>query len=132
MNRHDKGNNIEKGKVRVEKVKKNYESRGYRVTANPISEHEIIDAIAVNDTEVIALEITNWNKNGQLKMGKMQGWKRHWNKVRKEMKEKGDKRRFTKRLIYNYPENIKFMLEHLKSENVELEEWGYEDHPEEK
>ena len=131
MNEYNKEYNIEKGKVRVEKVKRKYESRGYKVTVNPISEHEIIDAIAENDTEVIALEITNWNKNGQLKMGKMKGWKRHWNEVKEKMKRQGDKRRFIKKLIYNYPENIKFMSKYLNSEKVELEEWGYEDYPEE-
>ena len=131
MNGYNKEYNIEKGKVRVEKVKKKYENRGYKVTVNPISEHEIIDAIAENDTEVIALEITNWNKNGKLKMGKMKGWKRHWNEVKEKMKRQGDKRRFIKKLIYNYPENIKFMSKYLNSEKVELEEWGYEDYPEE-
>jgi hypothetical protein len=110
-----------KGAVRVEEVKEYYEARGYKVSVYPISDHENVDAIAENKHEVIALEITNWNINQTLKVSGLEGWLRHWDKVLREMNCRGDTRRFIKRVVYSYPENIQFVLEYLRLYNIELQ-----------
>ncbi len=124
--------NLRKAEVRVNKIKKWLEMLGYKVTVFDISDPENIDMIAENIYVVIGLEITNWNENSYLNIGKLNGYKRHWKKLERELRAKGDKRTFRKRLIYSYYHNVEFMLRYLEIEHVELEEIGYQDIPIEK
>jgi hypothetical protein len=113
-----------KGAVRVEEIKAYYQSLGYKVTIYPINDHHHIDLIAENDYEVIALEVTNWNNTHSFNMEKLEGWLRHWDIVENEMKFRNDKRKLIKRLVYNYPRNIEFILDYLLRYRVGLQYMG--------
>lgn len=123
--------NVRKGQIRVDRVKIDYELQGYKVTVNKLHDSESIDMIAENSEEIIALEVTNWNIRSRLNYRKYLGWVRHWSEVEKHAQENGDTRLVRRRLVYNYRENIQFMLEWLYKSETELEEIGYEDLPEE-
>ena len=119
------------GEQRVKWVKNYYENLGYKVTIFPIEDNTRVDVIAENAEEVLGIEVQNWKESCYLSMNRFKGYVAHWKRLENELRLRGDKRRYRKILFYSYIENIKFMYYHLKSECVELKEFGYQDIPEE-
>jgi hypothetical protein len=112
---------------RVNKMRRLY-SQDYKVTTYPVNANGV-DMVAENRKEILAFQITNWNKTGRLGIKKLHDYLTAWKDFERELEINDDKRNRRRILVYNYPNNIVNVLQYLNEAGVELQKIGKQDLP---
>lgn len=115
------------GLVRIEEMLKELVSQGYYVFYFPI-EARGLDMIAENETEIIGLEITNFEEHSYISRKRFGNMKRNLTELGKKVSTICFKK-YRKRLVYNFDSNLR-VIKDLIPQDLELDKKGKQDLPE--